>query len=45
MPIPKRAIEVGSGTAGLTPTVLETAVALPEKEKPVKVNVGEVLVV
>jgi len=44
MPIPRRAIEVGSGTAaGLTVTTLETELELPEKEKPVKVNPGAAL--
>jgi len=39
MPIPKRAIEVGSGMAvGLTVTELETVVAVPEKEKLAALN-------
>jgi hypothetical protein len=46
MPIPRRAIEVGSGTAlGLTPTELRTVVAVPEKLKFAMVNPGEVLLV
>jgi len=44
MPIPKRAIEVGSGMAvGLTVTELETVVAVPEKEKLAALNPEAVL--
>jgi hypothetical protein len=44
MPIPRRAIEVGSGmTLGLTVTSLKTLLEVPEKEKPVKANPEAVL--
>jgi len=49
MPMPRRAIEVGSGTtplgAPLTPTLLETELEDPENEKPLNVIGGRVAVV